>query len=44
MKYRLVCNSCDLDWETDDWITAHERARDHELDRTSHWVSLHTQQ
>ena len=41
MTYRLVCDTCSLDREIDDRVTAHRIARDHEGEFPDHLVSFH---
>jgi hypothetical protein len=40
MTYIVACIDCDFEAATDDWITAHEYARDHEAAFADHWVEL----
>ncbi len=44
MAYRLQCDSCELNWEGDDWVAANREARDHEAEFADHWVSIYDQQ
>ncbi|MES3162026.1 MAG: hypothetical protein PPP55_10745 [Halorubrum sp.] len=41
MSCRIRCNECDLDRWLDDCVTAHKRAKEHELRYTDHYVTLY---
>jgi len=41
VTYRVVRGDRAFERETDDWITAHELAGDHESEHSSHRVRLH---